>query len=71
MKISLKKILFYIILFFIVQAVFIFLKKNLQNIQVFNNDFTYSSKGIIVFLGLLVVDLINGAIRKRKANAEN
>lgn len=66
MKISLKKIMFYVILFLIVQAVFIFLKKDLQNIQIFNTELTYSSKGIIVFFGLLMVDLINGTIRKRK-----
>lgn len=66
MKISLKKIMFYVILFLIVQAVFIFLKKDLQNIQIFNTELTYSSTGIIVFFGLLMVDLINGTIRKRK-----
>lgn len=66
MKISLKKIMFYVILFLIVQAVFIFLKKDLQNIRIFNTELTYSSKGIIVFFGLLIVDLINSTIRKRK-----
>lgn len=66
MKISVKKIMFYVILFLIVQAVFIVLKKDLQNIRIFNTELTYSSKGIIVFFGLLIVDLINSTIRKRK-----
>ena len=66
MKISLKKIMFYVILFLIVQAVFIFLKKDLQNIRIFNTELTHSRKGIIVFFGLLIVDLINSTIRKRK-----
>lgn len=66
MKISLKKIMFYVILFLIVQAVFIFLKKDLQNIQIVNTELIYSSRGIIIFFGLLIVDLINGTIRKRK-----
>ena len=68
MKISQKKIIFYIILFFIVQAIFIFLKKNLNDIQILNKDITYSNKGLIVYFGLLFVDFINTLIAKRRKN---
>lgn len=68
MKISLKKIIFYIILFFIVQAIFIFLKKDLNDIQILNKDITYSNKGLIVYFGLLFVDFINSLIAKRRKN---
>ena len=68
MKISQKKIIFYIILFFIVQAIFIFLKKDLNDIQILNKDITYSNKGLIVYFGLLFVDFINTLIAKRRKN---
>lgn len=68
MKISQKKIIFYIILFFIVQAIFIFLKKDLNYIQILNKDITYSNKGLIVYFGLLFVDFINSLIAKRRKN---
>lgn len=68
MKISQKKIIFYIILFFIVQAIFIFLKKDLNDIQILNKDITYSNKGLIVYFGLLFVDFINSLIAKRRKN---
>mgnify|MGYP003620655017 CR=1 FL=1 len=68
MKISIKKLLFYILLFFIVQAVFIFLKKDLKIIEIANREFTYSSKAILVYFGLLVVDFINSRIGKKSRN---
>lgn len=70
MKISVKKLLFYILLFFIVQAVFIFLKKDLKIIEIANREITYSSKAILVYFGLLVVDFINSRIGKKSRNTE-
>lgn len=59
MKASNRKIIFYIVLFFIFQVIFIFLKKDLRKYEIFDLHFFYSVKGIIVYSLLVFVDIIN------------